>query len=131
MDIRPPKSKFKKRPSSEPKARLVETRKPARLQPFSTSKPGQYWPGHWPGQPGPILREPEAVSAASPLDLGKPLNIAGVADLIGCSPWTVRQTLLPRGIPHFRFSASGRLIFFEDQVIRWIEDQQQGGETTK
>jgi hypothetical protein len=53
-----------------------------------------------------------------------------VAALIGCSPWTVRQTLIPRGLPHFRFKANGRLIFYRDQVIRWIENQQ-GGPTTK
>jgi hypothetical protein len=62
---------------------------------------------------------------ASPL--GPPLNITEVAELIGCSPWTVRQTLIPRGLPHFRFTASGRLTFYQDQVIRWIESQQQGG----
>ena len=56
-----------------------------------------------------------------------PLSIDQVARLIGCSPWTVRQTLIPRGLPHFRFKASGRLIFYRDQVIRWIEKQQQGG----
>jgi len=63
--------------------------------------------------------------------LGMPLTIAEVALLIGCSPWTVRQTLIPRGLPHFRFKASGRLTFYEGQVIRWIENQQQGGKTTK
>jgi hypothetical protein len=64
------------------------------------------------------------------MDLGPPLSIRQVAALIGCSPWTVRQTLVPRGIPFFRSAASGRLIFYRDQVIRWIE-QQQGGKTTK
>jgi hypothetical protein len=63
--------------------------------------------------------------------LGIPLNITEVARLIGCSPWTVRQTLIPRGLPHFRFKASGRLTFYQSQVIRWIEFQQQGGKTTK
>jgi hypothetical protein len=63
--------------------------------------------------------------------LGTPLSIGRVAQLIGCSPWTVRQTLLPRGLPHFRFKASGRLVFYEAQIIRWIENQQQGGKTTK
>jgi hypothetical protein len=62
--------------------------------------------------------------------LGQPLCIEQAAELIGCSPWTVRQTLIPRGLPHFRFRASGRLIFYRDQVIRWIENQQQGGKTT-
>jgi len=58
--------------------------------------------------------------------LGEPLGIAETAELIGCSPWTVRQTLIPRGLPHFRFKANGRLIFYRDQVIRWIEKQQGG-----
>jgi len=61
--------------------------------------------------------------------LGVPLGIEEVAELIGCSPWTVRQTLIPRGLPHFRFRANGRLIFYRDQIIRWIEIQQ-GGFTT-
>ena len=55
------------------------------------------------------------------------LTITQAACLIGCSPWTVRQTLIPRGLPYFRFRANGRLIFYRDQVIRWIENQQQGG----
>lgn len=65
--------------------------------------------------------------------LGIPLNIAEVARLIGCSPWTVRQTLIPKGLPHFRFKASGRLTFYQSQVIRWIERQQklQGGKQHK
>ena len=56
--------------------------------------------------------------------LGPPLGIGEVARLIGCSPWTVRQTLIPRGLPHFRFNPFGRLVFYQDQVIRWIEGQQ-------
>jgi hypothetical protein len=52
--------------------------------------------------------------------LGAPMDIRAVALLIGCSPWTVRQTLLPQGIPHFRSAASGRLIFYRDQVVHWI-----------
>jgi len=63
--------------------------------------------------------------AARP-SLGPPLGIAQVARLIGCSPWTVRQTLMPRGLPHLRFTANGRLIFYRDQVIRWIEKIQGG-----
>jgi len=59
--------------------------------------------------------------------LGPPLDLPGVAALIGCSPWTVRQTLIRRGIPHFRSGASGRLIFYRDQVIRWICEQQSKG----
>lgn len=55
------------------------------------------------------------------------MDIRTVAWFIGCSPWTVRQTLLPRGLPHFRSGASGRLIFYRDQVIRWIYEQQSKG----
>jgi hypothetical protein len=59
--------------------------------------------------------------------LGKPINIRDVAKLIGLSPWSVRHRLIPKGLPHFRSGASGRLIFYTNQVVRWIEDQQKGG----
>jgi len=59
--------------------------------------------------------------------LGAPLGIAETARLIGCSPWTVRQTLIPQGLPIFRSAASGKLIFYTNQVVRWIERKQQGG----
>jgi len=62
--------------------------------------------------------------------LGEPLKIREVASLLGCSPWTVRQKLLPRGLPYFRSGASGKLVFFKAQVVRWIESQQKGGSTT-
>lgn len=58
------------------------------------------------------------------LELGQPLGIAEVAALLGCSPWTIRQKYLRRGLPHIRASASGRLIFFRDQVIAWVIHQQ-------
>lgn len=58
--------------------------------------------------------------------LGSPLSIRQVAALIGISPWTVRQKLIPKGLPHFRSAASGRLIFYEVQVVRWIEKMQGG-----
>jgi hypothetical protein len=60
-----------------------------------------------------------------------PLDIRQAARLIGCSPWTVRQKLLPKGLPFFRSAASGKMIFYEAQLVRWIENQQQGGKTTK
>src|SRR5207253_7992782 len=109
-----------------PKAVPANGAKPAHLRPFPALQPDQCWPGHWPGQPGPFLREPGAVVGKSAAALGIPLSISDVAVLIGCSPWSVRQTLIPRGLPHFRFKASGRLIFYRDQVIRWIEKQQGG-----
>jgi hypothetical protein len=59
--------------------------------------------------------------------LGPPLNLRQVASLIGCSPWTVRQVLIPLGLPHFRSGASGKMIFYTDQVVRWIERRQLKG----
>jgi hypothetical protein len=71
------------------------------------------------GMPAP----PKGTAASN---LGQPLSIRQVANLIGCSPWTVRQKLLRRGLPHFRSGTSGRLIFYEVQVVRWIEKQTGG-----
>lgn len=62
-------------------------------------------------------------------ELGEPLTITQVAELIGCSPWTVRQRHLPKGLPHFRAGANGKLTFYRDQVVRWIQSQQKGGTT--
>jgi len=62
------------------------------------------------------------------LELGEPLTIRQVAKLIGCSPWTVRQQHMRRGLPHFRAGANGKLIFYRDQVVRWIQSQQKGGQ---
>jgi hypothetical protein len=72
----------------------------------------------------------EAATGATNNDpLGEPLGIREVATLIGCSPWTVRQVLIPSGLPCFRSGPSGRLIFYRLQVIRWILRRQraQGG----
>jgi hypothetical protein len=68
-------------------------------------------------------------SESSTRELGKPLGIRETAELIGCSPWTVRQRHIPQGLPHFRSGPSGKLIFYRDQVIRWILEQQQEGGT--
>ena len=82
----------------------------------------------------PRAVRPEAVTEAAtgPTNndpLGEPIGIQQVAALIGCSPWTVRQVLIPRGLPCFRSGPSGRLIFYRQQVIRWILRRQraQGG----
>jgi hypothetical protein len=71
--------------------------------------------------PSPLMTE-----AYGPLQqaLGTPLDIRQVARLIGCSVWTVRQTLIPKGLPHFRLTTRGRLIFYEGQIVRWIEKKQ-------
>jgi len=60
------------------------------------------------------------------VELGPPLGIRQAAALIGCSPWTVRQTLIPRGLPVFQSTASGRLIFYRNQIVSWIKKQQGG-----
>ncbi|MGD0904698.1 MAG: hypothetical protein ABR924_17315 [Terracidiphilus sp.] len=57
--------------------------------------------------------------------LGEPLSIREVARLIGCSAWTVRHGYLPQGLPHFRSGPTGKLVFFRNQVVRWILQQQQ------
>ena len=112
-------------------------RKPAQLRGFLAPPGVQCCTPHYTPPRSAKLREPGPgvpgrVPEIGPFPpLGIPLNITEVARMIGCSPWTVRQTLIPRGLPHFRFKASGRLTFFQDQVIRWIESQQQGGQTTK
>ena len=58
-------------------------------------------------------------------ELGQPLTIREAAALIGCSPWTVRQQYLPAGLPHHRLSPQGKLIFYRNQIIRWLHRQQE------
>lgn len=60
-----------------------------------------------------------------PESLGEPLTITEVAQLIGCSVWTLRQRCLPSGLPHFRVSRAGKIVFYRNQVVRWILEQQQ------
>ena len=69
-------------------------RKPAHLRDFAALSPGQHCPTHCP----PLARP--AGPPESPL--GRPLSIVEVAQLIGCSPWTVRQRHIPHGLPYFR-----------------------------
>jgi hypothetical protein len=59
--------------------------------------------------------------------LGEAMSIAQVAQLFGCSMWTVRQSYMRQGLPHFRASREGKLVFFRQQVIEWILKQQQKG----
>jgi hypothetical protein len=67
-------------------------------------------------------QNPQAADA-----LGDPLTIREVARLIGCSPWTVRHSYLPKGLPHMRSGRLGKLIFYRTQVVRWILQRQQKG----
>ena len=73
---------------------------------------GQSYPQHY-----PHVREP----------LGEPMTIREVAGLIGCSAWTVRHRYLPQGIPHLRSGPMGKLVFYRNQVIQWILQQQKKG----
>ena len=104
---------------------IDQRRNTAQSYELSQSRLGQHCPKHCPKQPRPALDQSAPLGAAS--RLGPPLDIRQVARLIGCSPWSVRNTWIPRGLPHFRSGASSKLIFYTDQVVRWIERQQQGG----
>ena len=75
---------------------------------------GHSYPQHYPP------RYPQQTAA-----LGAPLSIRDVAKMIGCSAWTVRQTLMPRGLPYFR-CGGGKVLFYKNQIIGWIETQQKG-----
>jgi hypothetical protein len=74
--------------------------------------------------PGELPGKSPVGLPASQRELGRPLDINEVAELIGCSPCTVRRKFLPIGLPHFRCTASSKLIFYEAQVVRWIAKRQ-------
>ena len=109
----------------------------ASLRQLGPESLGQGGPRHCPplrgpnvGQPGPSKWAstpsiPGQLRAAS--GLGTPLDIKATAKLIGCSPWTIRHRLIPMGLPHLRFMAGGKLIFYQDQLVAWIEKKQKGG----
>ena len=88
---------------------------------FSPVSLGQSEPQHCP--------HPDDEHAGRSRDpLGEPLTIREVARVLGCSEWTVRQRYLPLGLPHFRLSRTGKLLFFHNQIVRWVlEKQRQKG----
>lgn len=94
------------------KSGFEDREKPLDSLAFSHETPGQRYPQHY----------PQASEA-----LGEPLTIREVARLIGCSPWTVRHSYLPRGLPHMRSGRLGKLIFYRAQIVRWILQRQQKG----
>lgn len=102
---------------------LAEAAKAAETMDISADDPGQRNPQHCP-QP----RE-GSHPLGSPDSLGDAMDIGQVAALLGCSAWTVRQRYLPQGLPHLRACASGKLVFFREQVIGWIlkRQKQKGG----
>lgn len=79
---------------------------------FSSETPGQSYPQHY----------PQSLDA-----LGEPLTIREVAGLLGCSPWTVRHSYLPKGLPHLRSGPLGKLIFYKNQVVQWVLQRQKKG----
>jgi hypothetical protein len=104
---------------------IGKRQKPANWRELLQSSIGQHYPRQCPTQPEPFSGQPAASGAAS--RLGEPLDIRQVARLVGCSPWSIRNTWIPRGLPHFRSGASSKLLFYTEQVVRWIENQQKGG----
>jgi hypothetical protein len=70
--------------------------------------------------------KPESALSALPSapGLGEPMTIEDVAALLGCSPWTVRQRYLRQGLPYLQARARGKLIFFREQIIAWVEKRQ-------
>lgn len=87
---------------------------------FSSDPPAQLCARDCAGSFGSAIDRPDDV-------LGEPLGINEVAQLIGCSPWTVRQRYLSQGLPHFRSGPNAKLIFYKNQVIRWLLRQQEKG----
>lgn len=79
---------------------------------FSPDSLGQSYPQHYPHPDDP---------------LGEALTIRDVATLLGCSPWTVRHSYLPKGLPHLRSGRLGKLTFYRTQVVRWILERQKKG----
>ncbi len=97
---------------------ITRRRIAARLKEIAAGGLGQHYPKPCPQQPA---------ATDSMARLGPPLDIRQVAILVGSSPWSIRNKWIPRGLPHFRLGASSKLIFYTNQVVAWIERQQQGG----
>src|SRR5689334_1660729 len=96
---------------------FVRGRKDTDLLDFLPEPYGQNCPSHCPsGDATPASGSPNA--------LGDAITIREVAAIIGCSVWTVRQRCMKRGLPYFRPSRTGRLIFYRDQVVRWLIENQ-------
>jgi hypothetical protein len=99
-------------------------RKRMNLLPFGAEHLGQSCPKSCP-QRCPHREGGEFDEVPEPL--GEPLSIREVADLIGCSAWTIRQRYLRAGIPFVRLGPRGKLTFYRNQIIHWLLDEQQKG----
>ncbi len=103
---------------------LASDANPLAIQVIPPTGLGQSYPRHYP-QPQGANRQTIKAAGCSPL--GLPLSIRDVARMIGCSAWTIRQRHIPAGLPYFRAGSNGKLVFFRDQVIAWILQQQRKG----
>jgi hypothetical protein len=65
----------------------------------------------------------EPTQRAPTPEIGPPMNIQATAEMLGCSTWTVRQRLIQRGLPYFQINPRGKMIFYRDQVVRWVQRQ--------
>ena len=101
----------------------MNSRKQPLFKPFAPDSLGQHYPSQCPTLPGASGVQ---TGLSGSRDLGAPLSIRQAAEAIGCSVWTVRQVLVPRGLPCFRPRPSGKLIFYRNQVADWIRKQQGG-----
>lgn len=99
-------------------------RKGLNLLPFGAERLGQSCPKSCP-QHCPHREGGEFDEVTEPL--GEPLSIREVAGLIGCSVWTIRQRYLRAGIPFVRLRPYGKMIFYRNQIIQWLLDEQQKG----
>jgi len=93
------------------------------IKPISAPGLGQHCPSDY-----PRLGQAEGSSAAT-ARLGQPFTIRQAAALIGVSCWTIRQTLMPQGLPHFRCARSGRLIFYEHLITAWVLKHMRGAKS--
>lgn len=100
---------------------FARSAKSAKTLALSPPDLGQRYPHPCPEQCPPFGSQ--SAEVATDL-LGAPLSIREVARMFGCSEWTVRQRLMRVGLPHFRLTPNGKLVFFHNQVVRWVLDRQ-------
>jgi len=105
------------------KSDFAQGAKSAENKDFPTYRLGQCYPQHCPqAQAG-------STKASKPETdpLGEPMSIGQVAEVLGCSVWTVRQRYLPSGLPYFRIGSAGKLLFYRKQIVQWILEKQTKG----
>ena len=92
---------------------------------FGEKAQAQQFQGVWADPPRAELPVGKPVGYRPGEDpLGEALTIREVSRLLGCSVWTVRNRCLGRGLPHFRIGGTGKLVFYQSQITRWILEQQ-------